>query len=531
MPPVVDGMAALRADIVAGFLVFLIALPLSLGIAMASGAPPVAGLLTAMVGGLLSSFVGSAKLTIKGPAAGLIVIVLGAVTELGQGDPALGYRRMLAVGVVAAAVQIGLAFARAGTLGTLMPPMVVHGMLAAIGVIIISKQTHVLLGASVTAKEPLELLAAIPHSIAVSNWVVAAIGLLALAIVVAFPKLPFAWAKKVPPQLVVLMVTIPLGLAIGFGSGRHMHWGHRDFALNASLLVRLPDSLLGALVFPDFSVIFSAASLKYVAMFAIVGSIESLLTVAAVDSLDPDKHASDLNKDLLAVGIGNLVAALIGGLPMISEVVRSKANLDAGARSPRANFFHGAFLLLFVALLPMVLQRIPLTALAAMLVFVGFRLASPTEFKHALEVGREQLAFFVVTMVVTLATDLLIGVAVGLLLNLVVQLARGVSVRALFRARIETERNGDTYLVRMRDAAVFTNFLSLRRVLVERPEGVTRVVVDFSESSVLDHTTQVRLQQLADEWADCELSVTGLESHRATSDHEFAERILAPVRA
>lgn len=517
--------SAFRADLQAGFLVFLIALPLSLGISMASGCPPVAGVLSAIVGGMVASFLGSAKLTIKGPAAGLIVIVLGAVTELGMGDPALGYRRMLAVGVVAGVVQIALSLLRAGTLGTLMPPMVVHGMLAAIGIIIISKQSHFLLGVPVPGKEPLEQLAAIPHSISVANWTIAAIGLLSLAVLIAFPRLPFSWAKKTPAPLIVLLVTIPLGLWLRLDTQHTVHIASHDDVVGPSFLVSLPSHLLGAITRPDFSVITSVTSIKYVVMFALVGSIESLLTVAAVDSLDPAKQASDLNHDLRAVGVANVLSALVGGLPMISEVVRSKANLDAGATSPRANFFHGLFLLGFVWLLPEVLREIPLTALAAMLVLVGYRLASPSEFGHAFAVGREQLGYFVVTMLVTLATDLLMGVAAGLLLKLVVHVVRGVRMSALFTAKVHAETVGDDYVVRVEDAAIFSNFLSLRRQITHPPAGAKRVVVDFSSASVVDHTTQVRLRQVADEWHEAELVIRGLERHVAVSSHEHAARV------
>jgi MFS superfamily sulfate permease-like transporter len=206
-----------KADVLAGFLVFLVALPLCLGISMASRVPPVSGILTAIVGGILGSVLGGGNLTIKGPAAGLIVIVLGAVTELGAGDPMVGYRRALAVGVVAGALQIGFALLRAGRLAAAFPPSVVHGMLAAIGVIIFSKQIHTLVGVKPEAKEPLELLAEIPHSLSHLNPEVALIGCLSLGILFALPRLPWAWAKKVPGPMVVLVVAVPLGLYFNLG--------------------------------------------------------------------------------------------------------------------------------------------------------------------------------------------------------------------------------------------------------------------------------------------------------------------------
>lgn len=516
----------IRADIVSGFLVFLIALPLCLGIAMASGFPPVAGLVTAIVGGVLVSHLGSARLTIKGPAAGLIVIALGAVTELGRGDNAAGYRRALAVGVVAGGIQIVFALLRAGALGDLMPRSVVHGMLAAIGVIILSKQTHTLLGIAPHAKEPLELIAEIPHSVAHANVVVAIVGLSALAILFGMPALKIRWLKKVPAPMVVLLVAVPLALVFDF---RHAHAvglaGH-SYDIGPKALVQLPANLLNAVTFPDFSEITSGVSIKYVVMFALVGSIESLLSVSAVDSLDPAKRASDSNRDLLALGAGNLVAAALGGLPMISEIVRSKANIDAGAQSRWSNFFHGLFLLAFVALLPGLLGQIPLAALAGMLIFTGSRLASPSEFKHAWEIGKDQFALFVVTCVVTLATDLLIGVFAGIVLKMIFHVARGVPVTELFKNKIEVSREGDTLRISVLRPAVFTNLLGLRRSLATVPDGVKEVVVDFSRSKLVDHSTLERVLAIADEWPHTKLTLSGLTNHRTGSKHKTAVHVL-----
>ena len=409
-----------------GFLVFLIALPLCLGIASASGFPPVAGVLTAIVGGLISSWMGSAPLTIKGPAAGLIVIALGAVTELGMGDPLLGYQRALAVGVVASVIQVIFAVSRAGVFATIMPPAVVHGMLAAIGVIIIAKQAPVALGAVSHGGEPLEMLAHIPGYIMGANPVVAAVGALALGVLITLNFASrFPLIKKIPAPLVVLILTVPLAAAYHFSEAHEYTMFGGVHSIGPKNLVQLPGSLISAVTFPDFSMILSPVSIKYVVMFALVGSVESLLSVLAVDAMDPAKRASDLDKDLLAVGIGNLIVSTIGGLPMISEIVRSKANMDAGATSKLSNFFHGLFLLLFVALLPGLLQMIPMAALAAMLLFTGYRLASPRSFRHMWRMGWGHFAPFVVTFALTLGVDLLVGVAAGVVVSVGLRLARG----------------------------------------------------------------------------------------------------------
>lgn len=510
-------------DALSGFLVFLIALPLCLGISMASGFPPVAGVLTAIVGGVVVSFLGSAELTIKGPAAGLIVIALGAVTELGMGDPMTGYRRTLAVGVVAAILQIIIALTRAGVVASVMPPAVVHGMLAAIGVIIIAKQTPVMLGVQGAHGEPLEMLLEIPHYLMEANPEVLLIGVIALLTLVLLPRIP--GLKKVPAPMVALMLTVPMGLALHFSEAHTYTLANHTYDLGPNYLVRLPGNLLEAITFPDFSAITSGTSIKYIIMFALVGSVESLLSVIAVDAMDPEKHVSDLNRDLLATGIGNLVCSLIGGLPMISEIVRSKANIDAKATSKWSNFFHGAFLLGFVALLPGLLQQIPLAALAAMLVYTGARLASPREFSHAWQIGADQLAVFVTTFLVTLATDLLVGVGVGLLLKLALHIARGVNPLSMFTSPAEVEKTEGTVSIRIHGPAVFTNLLQVRRILASIDDEHTNVVVlDISDATLVDHTFMEKVHLAAEEWKHAKLTVVGIDALDAASNHPFASR-------
>ncbi|MFF4988288.1 SulP family inorganic anion transporter [Streptosporangium saharense] len=511
------------ADIRSGFLVFLIALPLCLGIALASGFPPVAGVLTAIIGGVLVSLLGSAPLTIKGPAAGLIVIALGAVQELGGGDLAVGYRRALAVGVVAAVIQIVFALCRVATVGIAMSPSVVHGMLAAIGVIIISKQAHVALGVKPESKETLGLIAEIPHSVANANPRILLLGALGLLVMFGMPLIRARWARAVPAPLVVLAVTVPVALWFHVGVPHDYRFMTTTYHLGPEFLVRLPGTLLDAVAFPDFSAILTGTSLKYVVMFALIGTIESTLTVLAVDSMDPEKRSSDLNRDLLALGGGNLVSALVGGLPMISEIVRSRANIDAGATSRWSNFSHGAFLLLFVALAPGLLQAIPLAVLAAMLVYTGTRLASPREFAHAGEVGLDQLALFLTTLFVTLATDLLMGVAAGLALKVVLHLVRGVPPVAFLRPRAEAVRTGSVLNVRIPNAAVFTALLPLRRTVNGAEEGVTDVVVDVSDAALVDHTFLSGLATMSREWR-ATLTLRGLDDLVPVSAHPQATR-------
>jgi MFS superfamily sulfate permease-like transporter len=513
-------------DIRSGFLVFLIALPLCLGIAMASGFPPIAGVLTAIVGGGVVSLLGSAELTIKGPAAGLIVIALGAVQDLGQGDLMLGYKRALAVGVIAALIQIAFALMRTATVGIAMSPAVVHGMLAAIGVIIISKQAHTMLGVAPEGSGPLELLAEIPRSVMHANPEILLIGVLSLLILFGWPLIGTRWARSVPPQLVVLLVAIPLDLLFDFAHPHEYAFMGSMYSVGPEYLVSLPGSLLDVVNFPDFSVITRMTSIKYVVMLALVGTIESTLSVLAVDAMDPKPQASNLNRDLLGVGIGNLICASIGGLPMISEIVRSRANIDAGATSRWSNLSHGVFLLAFVVLAPGLLQMIPLSALAAMLVYTGARLASPSEFAHTRKIGNDQLMLFLTTLIVTLATDLLVGVAVGLVLKVALHWLRGVSPRRLLSHRVEAGEEGEGVLrISIDGVAVFTTLLRVRRLLNAVGPSVRRVVIDVRGARLADHTFLSRLDAMAAELADAEFAIEGLDSMTASADHPHSTRL------
>jgi len=513
------------ADLLSGFLVFLIALPLCLGISLASNFPAISGIITAVVGGLFATFFGSARLTIKGPAAGLIVIALGAVTELGQGDALRGYKLALATIVVSGAIQIVFSLVRAGALGDLFPASVVHGMLAAIGVIICSKQVHVALGASPEPGGPLSLLAQIPHSLVDNNPEVAVIGLSSLLILFGWSMLPAA-IRKIPPQIVVVAISIAFSAAFELGLEHHYQFQGHDYVVGPKFLVNLPGSLLSALTLPDFSQLLSTASIKYIVMFSLVGSIESLLSAKAVDALDPEKRASDLDKDLLATGVGNVVAGLLGGLPMISEIVRSSANITNGARTKYANFFHGCFLLLFVAAVPWLLTRIPLAALGAMLVYTGFRLASPKEFAKTWRIGREQMVIFGSTLLVTLATDLLLGVGAGIVVKILLHWLNGMPLRNVFRPQVEVRDESDAVVLEVGQAAVFSNYLTIKRHLAAIPAERRRVIIDLAATRLVDHTVMEKLHELQDDWqrAGRQLIVRGLEGHTSVSEHPLAAR-------
>lgn len=525
-----DGLAGLkenwRSDVISGFLVFLIAMPLCIAISKASGFPPIAGIYTAIIGGTLVSFFMGSRVTIKGPAAGLIAISVGAVEELGKGDNMKGYQLTLAVIVIASVIQILFGVFKAGKLGDFFPASAVHGMLAAIGIIIIAKQLPVLLGAKAIGKEPLELLAEIPYLLSEMNPEVAFIGCVCLLIMFFVPLSKNRFVKVIPPSVLALLIAVPLAIYYDFMHEHDYSLANINYhIIPGNLLVQLPDSFLGGITFPDFSEVFSVTSLKYIVMFALVGSLESILSAKAIDILDPYKRKSDLNKDVLAVGVGNLTAGAIGGLPMISEIVRSSANINNGAKTRWANFFHGVFLLAFVALAADLIEMIPNTALAAMLIYTGYRLASPREFQKTWAIGWDQLTIFVVTIIVTLATDLLVGIFAGVAIQFLLHLLNGAPIKGLFKSNFEIIEQGESYTVKVKDAAIFSNYLSFKTCL-ERLAPGKKVVFNFSEAKIIDHTLLEHLHHFEEDYHNSggHVVMQGMGKHTAHSEHPLATR-------
>jgi MFS superfamily sulfate permease-like transporter len=539
-------LAYLKNDLKSGFLVFLIALPLCLAISIASGFPPLAGVFTAILGAILTSMISNAEMTIKGPAAGLIVIVLGCVQDFG-GDGMTGgftdkdmmaYQAALAVSVVAASLQIGFALLRGGILGDFFPGAAVHGMLAAIGFIIMLKQFPVALGVSAKG-EPLELLRHLPNYVLEANPAIATIGLTSLAIMFGWPWMTgrFTQLKIVPSQVIVLAVAIPMGMAFDLLHEHSYVLANHEYQLGENFLVAMPKQIFGMfqeLNFPNFSALGEFKAWKWIFLFFVIGSLESLLSAKAVESLDPYRRKTNLNRDLLSVGIGNLASAFVGGLPMISEIVRSRANIDNGAKTRYSNFWHGIFLLACVALLPTFLHLIPLSALAAMLVYTGFRLAHPREFIDIYKIGREQLLIFVVTIIGVLATDLLIGVLIGIGLKMVLHLANGVPLSSIFKPYLEVEQLDDKHcLIRAHKSAIFSNWIPFRRQiedlgLVQRQN----VTVDLSNTRMVDHSTIEKLHEMEFLFASegLELKITGLENLRPIAGHSKSTRVAAVIR-
>lgn len=514
-------------DAVAGFVVALIALPLCLAIAMASGFPPFAGILTAIVGGLLTSVLGGAPLTVKGPAAGLIVVVLGAVDDLGAGDATLGVRRTAGLVAMAGAVQLALGFARAGKFAELVPAFAVRGMLASIGIMLLAKQAHVLLGVQPAAHAPLALLAELPRSIARANPVSAFIGLSALGTMALWSRFARGRARAVPAPIAGLAVAVALGELLDLVHPRTVRLlGALDVVVPADALVRVPAHLGDLVTAPTLAGIAPALGLEHLVLLVLIGTIETLVSAKAIGALDPLHRRTDLDRDLAAVGAANIVAGLLGGLPMISEIVRSSANVTAGGRTSRANVVHGLCLLAFVALAPALVHRLPVSALAAMLVVSGVNLASPRTFRVARAIGRDQVVVFTATIVVTLGTDLLLGVGAGIAAEGALHLRRGVRLPEFFRLEFARRDDEAALVLELLSPATFANALALRQAIADARDDRALVVdvrlARFVDHSVLALVESVRLSREARGAASVELR--GMEAFADRDAHPLSTR-------
>ncbi len=508
-----------RHDLQAGFFVFLIALPLSLGIAIGSGFPPSAGIITAVVGGLLVSRINGSFVVINGPAGGLIVVMLAAVESLSDGgDLMSGYRYTLAAIMIAGLVQVFMGRSKMGSLSAFFPTPVVHGMLAAMGISIMARQIHVMLGATPDDGGLFYMISQVPHSFFNNTLEVAIIGLTSFAILMLWPFLKAHKISKIPAPIVVLIIGMVLAKVFGIES---------DGLVASPFLVEIPQDLSAYFYLPDFSKCATVEFWIATVSICMVASLESLLSATAAEKIDPYKRPTDLDQDLTAVGIGNVISGFLGGLPMIAEFVRSSANVDGGAKTGWANFFHGLILLSFVALFPEFIQNIPHAALAALLVFVGYRRATPKIFADVLAIGKDQLLLFVLTILAVLATNLLVGVFFGVFVKLILHLARGVWPNNLFKIHFTVVESNHATTVKVVGSALFSNFLPLKRA-VDALEPGQHIVFDFSEAYLIDHSILVFIDEFSEHYVrngsgSCRNVGRAIATY---SDHELAARLM-----
>jgi MFS superfamily sulfate permease-like transporter len=449
-----------KQDLVAGLVVFLVALPLCLGIAVACGVPPVSGLIAGVIGGLVVPLISRSPLSVSGPAAGLTSIVLVEVERLG------GIQPFVAAVVVAGVIQIVLGLVRAGRFAALVPSSAIKGMLAAIGITIVLKQLPVALGVSGGLRD-------IPAQFSMGPAVLAAIS---LAILLIWPRTPLRKVTFLPAALIVVVLCTVLGIALEGVPALALAPGHKVVVPTGGVL-----GLWSALSHPTPESFLQSSVWGAGITIAIVASIETLLSLQAVDRLDPLRRRGPPDRELVAQGVANAASGLLGGLPLTAVIVRSGANVAAGGRERLSAFIHGWLLLGAVLAAAGLLNRIPLACLAAVLIVVGFNLAKPSLFISQAKLGRDQFIPFLVTIIAVLALDLLKGVVLGVIVALIAALYQNA------RSTIQQLREPDgTLRLRFRRDATFLTKLQLSRLLEGVPAGSTVVIQADGEHVDLD---------------------------------------------
>ncbi|WP_026462627.1 SulP family inorganic anion transporter [Adhaeribacter aquaticus] len=479
-------IASLKKDLPAGLVVFLVALPLCLGISLASGAPLFAGLITGIVGGVVVSMLSGSALSVSGPAAGLTVIVLNGIQSLGS------FEAFLLAGLIAGFLQLVLGFAKAGIIGLYFPSSVIRGMLAAIGLILIIKQIPHFLGANEHLLGEMSFFWAdgkntfseIRRGFNSMEKGALIIGLFALLILVIWESKPLqriSFFKLVPGALVAVIASVFLNQAFNIFNP--------DLFIADTHMVQLPVvaspvEILGELRLPDFSQITNPQIYITAFTIAIIASLETLLSVEAVDKLDPYKRITPPNRELKAQGIGNIVSALLGGLPMTAVIVRSSANVNAGGQTKLSSFVHGILLLLSVLFLSEYINHVPLSALAAILLMVGFKLTKPALYKAQWRLGTEQFIPFIITILAILFTDLLKGITVGLVIGIFYILR--ANYKSPFFFQKNRDLGEDIIRIQLSENVTFLNKASIVLTLDHLPEN-SNVIIDGSKSTFIDY--------------------------------------------
>lgn len=473
----------LKYDLPSGLVVFLVALPLCLGISLASGAPFFSGIIAGIIGGMVIGALSNSQLSVSGPAAGLVAVVLAAISSLGSFDA------FLVAVVLAGLMQIALGFMKAGVIANYFPSNVIKGMLSGIGVIIILKQIPHALGydrdnegdfafLQLDGENSITSLFSAVHHIDLGATLIAIIG---LATILLFETSAFKKVSKIVPGGLAAVIVSVLVSEFIFKNIPLL-------AISSTHLVNVPvpntvDDFKALITFPDFTNIMSPPVWIVALTITAVASIETLLCIEAIDKLDPQKRITSTNRELIAQGIGNTFSGLLGGLPITSVIVRSSANLNANAKTKMSTIFHGFLLLASVLLIPSLLNKIPLAALAAILLFTGYKLAKPSIFKGMFANGKYQWIPFVVTVLAVVFLDLLKGVGIGLMVSIVYILTGNLKNSYYFHK--EEYEKGETIKIRLSEEVSFLNKAALRETLDHLPED-SKVIIDATNTTYID---------------------------------------------
>ena len=523
----------LPKNIFSGFVVSLIALPLGLGLAMASDAPAIAGVITAIIGGVIVSILGGSHVTITGPGNGLVGVTLVAISTL-------GLETAYAAIICSGGLLMLLGFLRMGNLADFFPSSAIQGMLAAIGLIILGKQFHIMFGHKIYRENTIDYLLEIPYTINdalhyenTGLIYAAAAGVLSLMIMVFYSKIRNKYLQLIPAPMWIVL------LSIGFSYYFELVLHQNNPIAKDYMIPAIPSfsEITTELPKVSFTGIGSLAFWGSVLSLTLIASIESLLSIKAVDKLDPEKRRSNVNRDLKALGLGTIGSGFLGGLNVVTVIARSSVNVNNGGTNRSSNFFHAFFLVVFIVLFSSQLTRIPLPALMAILVYTGYKLASPDLIKKIFSIGKEQLIIFFITLLTTLKFGLIIGITAGVIITIIIHFIINKNIALFLRHWVKPNvlmfREDDeksNYYVSVKHFCTFANFYRLKQKLDAIPED-NDVIIDFSLCDFVDHTVMENLNNYQSAFTKNGgyFDIVGLDMHDADSKHPFALRKIVAV--
>jgi MFS superfamily sulfate permease-like transporter len=519
IPP--DGFAGLRQywrwDGFSALLVFVLSLPFCLSVAFASGFPIISGIITAVVGGLVITFVSNSHLSIKSPSLGLVPVVFFAVHNLGSGYLFTGYQYTLALIVLAGVLQMLWGLLRVGEWLSVISDAIVYGILATIGIIVFVHQLPFLVGIQPKTIDTLGILRDLPFQIWEIKPAVAFIGLLSLLILFTFSSIKSRFVPIFPtPMLVVL-----LGVILSF-------YFQLKNSPESPYLLDLPHTAREIITLPNFERVFTWQSAYYILVIAIFGSLETMLNTKSVDAIDFYRRKTKTNREIFAIGLGNVISGSLGGLPMVSSLDFSSANVNSRAKTRWANFFHGLYVLIFLLIAVNFIEHIPLAVLAAILIYHAYKLFTPDLYKDILYVGKDQFIVFVATVVVGLISGVLGGILAGFATNLLIYLWMGASWKSLFWSNVKVVNFGNNRnKITIKNEALATNYLDLNRQIAQLPKG-GQIYLDFTKCKIIDYNFLELAYHHPYNYNTDEgsLELQGFEDHQTISKHPLASRIL-----
>ena len=521
----------LQSDLIAAVSVSLIALPLSLGIALAAGAPAMSGIISAIVGGVVTTLYRGGHISVNGPAKGVIAVILLGIALMDDGS-GQAFNYVLAAIVVSGAIQVVLGLLKLGRLADIFHSSVIHGILAAIGIIIFAKQIHVALGTHSDSPSIIQNLIDTVLLLPQANPFVVIISLTGLLLLLFHSKISNRIFNILPAPMWVITLSIPFVYIFNFFDLHSLSFFGKAYEVGPHLLLDIPNNIMDSIMHPDFNKINTIEFWTTVVSILIITSIESLAIAKAVDKIDPYKRKTDLNKDLTGVGLSTMAAGLMGGLPIIAVIIRSTVNIHNGAKTKWSNMYQGILILVFIMVLSPIMRQVPLCAFAILLVYTGFKLASPAVFKQIYNQGIEQLIFFVGTMVLTLYTNLLIGLLGGLLLAMVSHmLLAKVSIPQFFKMVYRSGSNlimksDGSYHIKVKGIANFLGILKIDKMVTQIPSGAN-VTIDLSETRLVGITYMdyiVDYLKLHNNTGG-KVIIQGLDSHVSSSTYNRALKI------